>query len=217
MDNKTILTELCRRYPQLNSAASVINEAASAIIKCYSSGGKLLVCGNGGSSSDSDHLVGELMKSFEIKRPVKRNIAGKLIKVSAERGRFLGEKLESGLPAISLASQTALTTAVSNDMDCSLIFAQQVLGYGASGDILVAISTSGNSQNVVDACITAKALNIKVVGLTGETGGKMKQYCDILINVPEKRTAYIQELHLPVIHALCNLIENYFYKNPATD
>ncbi len=211
MDNKTILTELCRRYPQLNSVASVIDEAASAIIKCYSSGGKLLVCGNGGSSSDSDHLVGELMKSFEIKRPVKSNITEKLIKVSDERGRFLAEKLESGLPAISLGSQTALTTAVSNDIDASLIFAQQVLGYGASGDILVAISTSGNSQNAVDACITAKALNMKVVGLTGVTGGKIKQYCDILINVPEDRTAYIQELHLPVIHALCSIIENHFF------
>jgi len=211
MDNKTILTELYRRYPQLNSVASVIDEAASAIIKCYSSGGKLLVCGNGGSSSDSDHLVGELMKSFEIKRPVKSNITEKLIKVSDERGRFLAQKLESGLPAISLGSQTALTTAVSNDIDASLIFAQQVLGYGASGDILVAISTSGNSQNAVDACITAKALNMKVVGLTGVTGGKIKQYCDILINVPEDRTAYIQELHLPVIHTLCSIIENHFF------
>lgn len=216
MDNKTILKELCMRYPQLNSFKAVIDEAASAIIKCYSSEGKLLVCGNGGSSSDSDHLVGELMKSFESKRPVKSNVAEKLTIISPERGIFLAQKLEGGFPAISLSSQTSLTTAVSNDMDASLIFAQQVLGYGTARDILVAISTSGNSQNVIDACITAKALNMKVVGLTGITGGKMKQYCDILINVPEKRTAYVQELHLPVIHTLCNLIENYFYKNPAT-
>lgn len=211
MNNKTILKELCRRYPQLNSVKSEIDEAASAIIKCYSSEGKLLVCGNGGSSSDSDHLVGELMKSFESKRPVKRKVAEKLIEVSAERGKFLTQKLESGLPAISLTSQTALTTAISNDIDARLIFAQQVLGYGKSGDVLVALSTSGNSQNVVDACITAKAINMKVVGLTGAIGGKMKQYCDILINVPEDRTAYIQELHLPVIHTLVNIIENHFF------
>ena len=182
-----------------------------SIIKCYSTEGKLLVCGNGGSSSDSDHLVGELMKSYESKRPVNSTIAEKLTLASPERGRFLAQKLESGLPAISLASQTALTTAVSNDMDASLIFAQQVLGYGTARDILVAISTSGNSQNVVDACITAKAINMTVIGLTGKTGGKMNPFCDILINVPEKRTAYIQELHLPVIHTLCAIIENHFF------
>jgi D-sedoheptulose 7-phosphate isomerase len=211
MDNKTIMKELCNRYPQLISVESAIEEAAESLIKCYSSEGKLLVCGNGGSSSDSDHLVGELMKSFESKRPIKSSVAEKLTIVSPERGIFLAQKLEGGLPAISLSSQTALTTAVSNDMDASLIFAQQVLGYGISGDILVAISTSGNSQNIIDACITAKALNMKVIGLTGINGGRMKQYCDILINVPENRTAYIQELHLPVIHTLCAIIENHFF------
>jgi len=211
MDNKTILAELCRRYPQLNSVAAEIDKAAEAIIKCYSSDGKLLVCGNGGSSSDSDHLVGELMKSFESKRPLKSIVAAKLTMISPDRGRFLAQKLESGLPAISLSSQTSLTTAISNDMDASLIFAQQVLGYGNINDILVAISTSGNSQNVVDACITARAINMKVIGLTGATGGIMKQYCDLLINVPEKRTAYVQELHLPVIHTICSIIENHFF------
>jgi D-sedoheptulose 7-phosphate isomerase len=211
MDNKTIMKELCSRYPQLISVASAIEEAAEFVVKCFSSEGKLLVCGNGGSSSDSDHLVGELMKSFELKRAIKNGVAEKLASIAPDRGVFLAQKLEGGLPAISLSSQTALTTAVSNDMDASLIFAQQVIGYGTAKDILVAISTSGNSQNVIDACITAKALNIKVIGLTGITGGRMKQYCDILINVPEKRTAYVQELHLPVIHTLCSIIENHFY------
>jgi D-sedoheptulose 7-phosphate isomerase len=211
MDNKTIIKELCSRYPQLISVASAIEEAAEFVVKCFSSEGKLLVCGNGGSSSDSDHLVGELMKSFELKRAIKNGVAEKLESIAPDRGVFLAQKLEGGLPAISLSSQTALTTAVSNDMDASLIFAQQVIGYGTAKDILVAISTSGNSQNVIDACITAKALNIKVIGLTGITGGRMKQYCDILINVPEKRTAYVQELHLPVIHTLCSIIENHFY------
>jgi len=157
--------------------------------------------------------VGELMKSFELKRPIEKDIAEKLTEVSGERGKYLAQKLESGLPAISLSSQTALTTAICNDIDANLVFAQQVIGYGRYKDVLFAISSSGNSQNVVDACITTKAMNLKVIGLTGMTGGKMKQYCDILVNVPEKRTVYVQELHLPVLHALCLLVENHFYGN----
>jgi D-sedoheptulose 7-phosphate isomerase len=213
MNNKAILDELVRRYPQLESVAARVDEVADVIVNCYSSAGKLLVCGNGGSSSDSDHMVGELMKSFEMRRPVNEKVAKKLLELSFERGSYLAGKLEGGFPAISLSSQTSLVTAISNDTDASMIFAQQVFGYGTKKDILVAISTSGNSQNIIDACITAKALNMKVIGLTGMTGGRMRQFCDILINVPETRTAYIQELHLPVIHALCSLIEIHFYNN----
>lgn len=213
MNNDSIFNQLFDRHPLLNSVKNTIGEAAEIIISCYSCGGKLLVCGNGGSSSDSDHIVGELMKSFELIRPIEKDIAEKLTKVSGERGKYLAQKLESGLPAISLSSQTALTTAICNDIDANLIFAQQVIGYGQDKDVLIAISTSGNSQNVVDACITAKAMNLTIIGLTGMTGGKMKQYCDILVNVPEKRTSYVQELHLPVLHALCLLIENHFYSN----
>lgn len=213
MSNDPILNQLCERYPLLDSVKNAIGEAAEMIINSYSSGGKLLVCGNGGSCSDSEHLVGELMKSFELKRPIEKDIAEKLTEVSGERGKYLAQKLESGLPAISLSSQTALTTAICNDIDANLVFAQQVIGYGRDKDVLFAISSSGNSQNVVDACITAKAMNLKVIGLTGMTGGKMKQYCDILVNVPEKRTVYVQELHLPVLHALCLLVENHFYGN----
>jgi D-sedoheptulose 7-phosphate isomerase len=213
MSNNPILNLLCDRHPLLISVKNTIGEAAEMIIDCYSSGGKLLVCGNGGSCSDSEHLVGELMKSFEFQRPVRKDIVEKLSKVSPERGKYLAQKLESGLPAISLSSQTALTTAICNDIDPNLVFAQQVIGYGRNKDVLIAISTSGNSQNVLDACITAKAMNLKVIGLTGMTGGKMKQYCDILVNVPEKRTAYVQELHLPVLHTLCLLVENHFFGN----
>ena len=213
ISNNPVLNELCVRHPLLDSLKNTIGEAAGMIIKCYTGGGKLLVCGNGGSSSDSDHIVGELMKSFESKRPVNRNISEKLSEVSEERGRYLAEKLECGLPAISLSSQNALTTAISNDIGADLVFAQQVLGYGCDKDILIALSTSGNSTNVVDACITAKAIGMKVIGLTGISGGKMKQYCDVLINVPEKRTAYVQELHLPVFHTVCLLVENHFYGN----
>ncbi|MDO9339732.1 MAG: SIS domain-containing protein [Bacteroidales bacterium] len=213
MSNDSILSQLCGRHPLLGTFKNIIGEAAEMIINCYSSGGKLLVCGNGGSCSDSEHIVGELMKSFELSRPLKKEIVEKLSEAYGERGKYLAQKLESGLPAISLSSQTALTTAICNDIDANLVFAQQVIGYGRDKDVLIAISTSGNSQNVVDACITAKAMNLKMIGLTGMTGGKMKQYCDILVNVPEKRTAYVQELHLPVLHALCLLIENHFYGN----
>lgn len=213
MVDKHILSELSLRYPQLISVISSIGEAAELIISCYESEGKILVCGNGGSSSDADHLVGELMKSFEIKRPLKRHVAKQLEEISPERGIYLAQKLESGLPAISLSAHTSLTTAVANDIDATLVFAQQVVGYGTGKDILFAISTSGNSQNIIDACITAKAMNMSVIGLTGTSGGKMKQYCNILINVPEYNTAYIQELHLPVMHAICGIVEKYFYSN----
>lgn len=213
MSTDSILDSLVERYPLLNPLKKTIGEASGMIIRSYSGGGKLMVCGNGGSSSDSDHLVGELMKSFELKRPVNKDLADKLIEVSIDRGSYIAQKLESGLPAISLSSQTSLTTAICNDIDVNLVFAQQVLGYGCDKDILIAISTSGNSQNVVDACITAKAINMMVIGLTGISGGKMKQYCDILVNVPEKRTVYVQELHLPVLHTLCLIIEKHFYGN----
>lgn len=213
MSADLILNQICLRHPSLINLKNIISEAADMIISCYSGGGKLLLCGNGGSSSDSDHIVGELMKSFELKRPIGKDLAEKLVKVSGERGKYIAQKLECGLPAISLTSQTSLTTAISNDIGADLVFAQQILGYGRINDVLIAISTSGNSSNVVDACITAKALNMKVIGLTGMAGGKIRQYCDILINVPEKRTAFVQELHLPVFHTLCLLIENHFYGN----
>ena len=213
MNNDPILDLFCEKYPLLNSVKNAVGKAAEMIIGCYSGGGKLLVCGNGGSCSDSEHLVGELMKSFELKRSIKKDIADRLTEVSPERGNYLAQKLESGLSAISLTSQTALITAICNDIDANLIFAQQVIGYGQAKDVLIGLSTSGNSQNVVDACITAKAINLKVIGLTGMTGGKMKQYCDILVNVPEERTTYVLELQLPVLHVLCNLIENHFYGN----
>jgi D-sedoheptulose 7-phosphate isomerase len=202
---------LCDRYPSLLPLRSTIFDAAGMIIECYSGGGKLLICGNGGSSTDADHFAAELMKSFESQRPLDESLKKRLYEISATRGRFLGNMLEHSLPAISLPSNTALATAVSNDIDPSLIYAQQVIGYGEEGDILIGISTSGNSRNVVDACITAKALNLNVMGISGKTGGKMKQYCDLLVNVPETRTAWVQELHLPVLHAICLIVENHFY------
>lgn len=207
------LDQLCERHPALSGLRNTIAEAAVMIITCYSNGGKLLICGNGGSSADADHFAAELMKSFESVRPLDKSLKKRLHEISGTRGKHLGEKLEHALPAISLSSHTALTTAISNDIDPSLIFAQQVIGYGNEEDVLIGLSTSGNSQNVVDALITAKALNLNVIGITGKTGGKMKQYCDVLVNVPETRTAWVQELHLPVLHTICLIVENHFYNH----
>jgi D-sedoheptulose 7-phosphate isomerase len=207
------LNRFCERHPELSGVRDYIAQAAELIIKSYTAGGKLLICGNGGSSSDSQHLVGELMKSYECERPLDISLKKRLAVISAERGKYLAEKLEHGLPAISLSAHTSLTSAICNDKDPNLVFAQQIIGYGMEKDILIGISTSGNSQNVVDACITAKALNIKTIGITGKAGGRMKQFCDVLINVPEERTADVQELQLPVIHILCRIVETHFYRN----
>ena len=151
------------------------------------------------------------MKSFELKRPIRQGLKDKLAAISPERGNYLAEHLQQGLPAISLTTHTALMTAVANDIDGTLIFAQQVIGYGKVGDVLVAISSSGNSQNVLDACLVARAMDLTVIGLTGETGGKMKELCDVLINVAGRRTAFVQELHLPVYHVLCLAIEHHYF------
>ena len=198
MKNDTVLKELVERYPKLLPLKNEIGKAADSIINCFRQGGKLLVCGNGGSSSDSDHIVGEMMKGFEHRRPLTEKIKNDLIKADKERGKHLAEKLQQGLPAISLSAHSGLITAVANDTDADLIYAQQVVSYGNKGDVLIALSTSGNSKNIVDAIITARAKGLTVIGLTGETGGKIGPMCDILLNVQEKNTALVQELHLPV-------------------
>jgi len=208
---KAYLDLLNAKHPELSGMKESIKEAAEIIIKTYNAGCKLLICGNGGSSSDSDHLVGELMKSFEIKRPLDISFKKRLAQISGDLGKYIGEKLEHGLPAISLSSHTALITAICNDIDPDLVFAQQIIGYGMEKDALIAISTSGNSKNVINACITAKAMNITVIGITGRSGGSMKGYCDILINVPEEMTASDHELQLPVYHTICRIVEDYFY------
>jgi D-sedoheptulose 7-phosphate isomerase len=211
VENTNFLEELTKRYPQLLKIESTIGGAAVCLINCYQHGNKVLVCGNGGSSSDSDHIAGELLKGFEQKRPLNDYMRNQLLSVSGERGSYLAEKLQTGLPAISLSAHTSLVTAVANDTDADLIYAQQVIGFGNPGDVLIGITTSGNSQNVLDAIITAKAKGMIVIGMTGETGGKIKPFCDILINVPERRTSFVQELHLPVYHTLCLMIEDHFF------
>jgi D-sedoheptulose 7-phosphate isomerase len=209
--SKKLTDELVRRYPQLSGLAEEIARAASLMTDCFLKGNKLLVCGNGGSSSDSDHIAGELLKGFENQRPLKDSLREDLKRISAERGTYLAEKLQSGLPVISLSAHTGVVTAVSNDTDASLIYAQQVAAFGRPGDVLVGISTSGNAANVIDAAIIAKALGMTIIGMTGRTGGRLKDYCDILLNVPESRTAYVQELHLPVYHTICLMIEEHLF------
>lgn len=204
--------ELLRRYPELSVVETEIARAAGYLVKCFESGGKLLICGNGGSSSDSGHIAGELMKGFEHKRPLGESFRKQLVEKGGSRGEYIASKLQHGFPVISLSAHTALITAVANDIDPDLIFAQQVAAYGKKDDVLLAISTSGNSKNVIDAVITALAKEMKVIGLTGETGGSMKAMCDILLNVPGTRTSSVQELHFPLYHALCLMVENYFYE-----
>ena len=211
MKEEDILKEMISRYPALESCQNDIREACQAVINCYSDQGKVLLCGNGGSCADADHIVGELMKSFERKRPINKNLEDSLKGVSAERGAYIAERIQNALPAISLNAHSSLNSAISNDMDASLVFAQQVAGYGENGDVLIAISTSGNSQNIVDATITAKAVGLTVIGLTGQTGGKMKSYCDITICAPSVSTPEVQEFHQPIYHTICRMVENRFF------
>jgi len=211
MTGEEIVDAMISRYPKLDCCESEILEASKAIIDCFEKGGKLLLCGNGGSCADADHMVGELMKSFEKKRPLPKDLKEGLLLASPEQGDYLAENLQNAVPAISLCSQTSLVSAISNDMDADLVYSQQIAGYGKKGDVLFAFSTSGNSQNVVNATITAKAKGLRVIGLTGQHGGTMNQYCNTAICVPSTSTAEIQEYHLPVYHTICRIIENRFF------
>lgn len=206
-----MLNELLSRYPQLNSCKEDIEEAVKAIIDCYKKGGKLILCGNGGSCADCDHIVGELMKGFLKLRPLsdeqKTEMKNNCDLVDDE----LLSKLQGGLPAISLPSITALNSAFCNDVDPELIYAQPLMSLANENDILIGISTSGNSKNVFGAVKVAKALGIKVIGLSGKAGGKLKKFADICICAPETETFKIQELHLPIYHYICATIEDYFF------
>ena len=206
-----VLNRVIERHPLLITSADDIKTAYEFLVKCYESGNKLLVCGNGGSAADSEHIVGELMKSFAHTRVLSENLKKNLKAVSADNGTYLAEKLQPALTAISLTGHTALNTAFSNDVDPHLVFAQQVVGYGREGDVLLGISTSGNAENVLNAMITAKAKGLKTIGLSGKSGGKLKQYCDVCIRVEGANTAEIQELHLPVYHTLCQMLELKFF------
>lgn len=179
--------------------------------ECYENGGKLLVAGNGGSAADAEHIVGELMKGFKMPRKPESAFAEKLVAENHELGSVLAENLQGALPAIALDGHPALSTAYMNDCEPLLCFAQQVNGYGKTGDVFLGISTSGNSKNVLFAATTAHAKGLKVIGLTGAKDSKLKDMSDVCIKAPQTETYMIQELHLPIYHCLCLMLEDKFY------
>lgn len=207
----THIDRLIERYPNLSSVRDNILQAFVILVDCYERDGKLLIAGNGGSAADSEHIAGELMKRFSIPRPVPSEIADKLKSIDPIRGEELASNLEQGLMAIPLVAHEALTTAYINDVDGLGVFAQQLYGFGRPGDVFLGISTSGNSKNVMSATVVARALGIKVIGLTGVDGGELASVADVAIRVPATETYMVQELHLPVYHCLCLMLEDYFF------
>ncbi len=208
---KKQLDTLISRYPVLSVCESDIVAAYKLLVTSFEQGGKLLITGNGGSAADSEHTVGELMKAFVLPRKLKEEQRNALTAVDDELGRVLADNLQGAMPAIALDGHIALSTAYMNDCEPLLCFAQQVNGYGNSGDVFLGISTSGNSKNVLYAAVTAKAKGLKVIGLTGAKENKLMKYADVCIRVPETETYKIQELHLPVYHALCLMLEEKFF------
>lgn len=202
---------LIERYPKLAVCKEDIKNAYKLLETAYQQGKKLLVCGNGGSASDSEHIVGELMKEFKLKRKVYGKHAAALKEIDPELGQVLADNLQGALPAISLTAHSSLQTAFMNDVVPELVFAQQVNGYGNAGDVFLGISTSGNSKNVLYAAVNAKAKGLKVIGLTGTKENRLMKYADVCIRVPETETYKIQELHLPVYHCLCLMLEEKFF------
>lgn len=209
---REILEELINRYPVLNTCEDSIWSAFMMMKESFETGKKLLVAGNGGSAADSEHIVGELMKGFVKKRTLDDCMKNKLFAIDEKRAESLSRNLQQTLPAIALTGHTALSTAYLNDVDGTLGFAQQVFGYGQEDDVFFGITTSGNSENVLSAVVVAKAKSLKTIALTGHDGGKVRDMVDVAIIVPESETYKIQELHLPVYHALCLMLEAYFFE-----
>lgn len=213
LDNRLMrhIDLLAERYPSLESTRNDIVAAYLLLEESYKNGGKLLVAGNGGSAADAEHIVGELMKGFKLPRKPEADFAEKLVEENQELGSVLAENLQGALPAIALDGHPALSTAYMNDCEPLLCFAQQVNGYGKSGDVLLGISTSGNSKNVLFAATTAHAKGMKVIGLTGAKDSKLKDMSDVCIKAPQTETYMIQELHLPIYHCLCLMLEDKFF------
>lgn len=205
---KVSIDELIERYPKLEFEKDNILAALDILVECYKSEGKVLVAGNGGSAADAEHIVGELMKGFVEPRKLSKEFCDKLVAVDEGMGKELGDKLQGAIPAISLVGHVALSTAYLNDVDPLLGFAQQLNGFGKDNDVFLAISTSGNSKNILYACVVAKAKGMKIVALTGGNGGKLKDIADVAIVAPEKETYKIQEYHLPIYHWLCLALED---------
>jgi D-sedoheptulose 7-phosphate isomerase len=205
------LQQLIQRYPQLETVKNEINNAFNIISESFKNGGKLLIAGNGGSAADAEHITGELMKNFVKKRKLPESFLSEIKKIDPEISQYLISHLQPGLPAIALSCHASLSTACINDIDGNIVFAQQVYGYGKEGDVLLGISTSGNAKNILYAAAAAKAKKLKVILLTGETGGIIKALADISICVPETETWKVQELHLPVYHCICLMLEEHFF------
>lgn len=208
----THFNRLFERYPVLEGNRAQIMEAYMLLRRCYEQGGKVLIAGNGGSCADAQHIVGELMKGFYLRRPLADQQKESLREGMEELLSGSAELLQQGLPAIALTEHTALSSAVANDNDPLLTYAQQVVGYGRPGDVMLGISTSGNAKNVALAVAAARALGLHTLGLTGGTGGRLKSLCDHAIVVPGSSPANVQELHLPVYHTLCAMLEANFFE-----
>ena len=206
------LKELVLRYPILEECEQDIEKAYLLLLQAYKKNKKLLIAGNGGSAADTEHIAGELMKRFKVARPISDKLKEQLISLDKKVGNELAEYLEKPIEAIPLTSHVSLTTAYMNDANANGVFAQQLLGYGKHGDVFLAISTSGNSKNIYCACLVAKVLGIKIIGLSGKKESKLSKIADVCINVPETETYKIQELHLPVYHCICMMLEKEFTK-----
>lgn len=202
---------LIERYPILEECRQTLIDAYLIMEEAYEGDHKLLIAGNGGSAADSEHIAGELMKRFKTPRPITPEMAEKLKAIDPVRGADLAKNLERGLMAIPLVAHEALSTAYINDVDGLGVFAQQLFGFGRPGDVFLGISTSGNSKNVMSATVVARALGIKVIGLTGAKGGELAQVADVAVKVPETETYMIQELHLPIYHCWCLMLEDKFF------
>ena len=201
-----IFEELFARYPALEACRADVRAAFDEMAASYRAGGKVLCCGNGGSASDCEHIVGELLKKFKRHRDIPSDLKERLSAAGPD-GELLATRLEGSLPAISLVSQSGILTAFANDVGWDEAFAQQLLGLAKPGDVLVALSTSGNSRNCVLAATLARALGVRTVALVGEAGGRLGEICDVAVRVPARETYKVQEFHLPVYHALCAMLE----------
>lgn len=204
-------SRLQNRYPHLETAIPALLESYEVLVEVFESGNKLLLCGNGGSAADCEHIAAELVNKFECLRPINDDAKARFTAEFGAVGTLVADNLQGALPAISLVSQTSLMTALANDVAAEFLFAQQVWTYGRRGDALLAISTSGNSVNCLHALRVAKMAGLKTIGLTGRDGGEMRALCDVTIIAPSQITSEIQECHLPIYHALCGALEQRFF------
>lgn len=206
-----IMAALLKRYPELKTCHREIEEAYTVLIRCFQGGGLLLVAGNGGSAADSEHISGELLKSFRLRRGIDSDTKRILKRLFGDEGERVAVHLEGALPVLPLVAFNSVLTAYSNDVDPNFAFAQVLYGCGRPGDTFLAITTSGNSENIYQALMVARAKGIATICLTGREKGRCSRIADVAIHVPEDETYLIQEMHLPVYHAMCAMLEAYFF------